>query len=890
MFSPPEQEIARSLVTTLRSDKYKDRNYLFLAPFDITVVPGYLDVVSKPLDLQTVHSNLDSNVYPTMESFMADLNGIFHNAIRYHGTRETKWIAKMAKEMLKVTNKEKQKLENPKKATIKLKLGKTLPKAAGVVVSSSPLPTATLSAPAVRTDPLVAEEAAVAATPKKPKLKLKLAAATSKKPPTPLKAVKAKPTQPKLKLKLSLSKAKAPLAQSPAVAPEAAPSAPLPEAVTSENPKAKATKPTKGGSSGTPKAAAAKAKETTKLSVKIGAGGGAGSRGKELPRGVVAPAAKTPVSTATSSGASTAVGGETTKQRKSKPKKAPLSPAIYRQCHKVLLGLRRRAQKDVSWFLSPVTDKNLIQDYRAKIKYPMDISKITTKLENGSYSNLNDFCLDLRRICANCLRFNTSVKDSIRHSAARVLKMNEYLLMVFLATPDCPAYPRLLYCWRLCINVLDTLYNLVNPNDGQPTVLYFLHPVSIYCGGQFPAGYLDKIPKPMDFGTLTSNLVEGRCKSVADFANGCKLIIQNTKTYYGDREDGKLFVEQADRLDQVLSQQLEQLARYDQSAKGQSDRQKAMTPELPLPRPTAPLLLSIMGELRTMSYTDKATKITEPAVGPFEKPVSLTVFPDYLQHVSEPMDLQTVDKRIKSGVYVTPEDFEYDVTLAFRNCEVYNSKRNGDHFVVMAKFATRKFRILFYAKIRTFEDPASAMPVPDGVGSGEMMQPPSKKIKIDTSAAAMSGGVSKGKTAPRITLSLAAVSAAAKASSKSPRPGSALQKKVGKPPTSNQPIPLHIAISRVKETFPLRRAVKNLQAMEADLAKYLKDLMRHQWLSAARPRFIFHVPVPLLFPELREAYAAKIRKPMDLVSRGFVIQESSLGTSLLPHFAIVDNC
>eukprot|EP00977_Amphora_coffeiformis_P006566 scaffold1404_cov166-Amphora_coffeaeformis.AAC.33 len=129
-FSPPERELAKTLITNLRSEKYKDRNYLFLAPFDLSQVPGYLDVVPVPLDLQTVANKLEQNQYDSMDAFMADLNQIFHNAIRYHATRETKWIAGMAKDMLKVTQKEKSKLENPqKKRTIKLKLGKQLPKA-----------------------------------------------------------------------------------------------------------------------------------------------------------------------------------------------------------------------------------------------------------------------------------------------------------------------------------------------------------------------------------------------------------------------------------------------------------------------------------------------------------------------------------------------------------------------------------------------------------------------------------------------------------------------------------------------------------------------------------------------------------------------------------------
>jgi hypothetical protein len=500
-----------------------------------------------------------------------------------------------------------------------------------------------------------------------------------------------------------------------------------------------------------------------------------------------------------------------------------------------------------------------MQDYRAKIKHPVDISRIITKLENGSYASLSDFVLDIRRISANCLRYNTSMKDTIRHSAVKVLKTAEDLMTVFLAAPD-GSYSKLLYCWPLCVNVIDTLCNIVNPNDGQQTILYFLHPVSFYCGGQFPPGYLDVIKKPMDFGTVVTNLIEGKYQSVAEFATDCRLTINNTRTYYGDKDDGAIFLDQANQLDKVLSSQLDQLARYDKSSKGQADRQRSRLSALPMYKPPFPLLLSVLEEMRDLKYTDTATKITEPAMGPFEKPVSLVAYPDYNDSVTEPMDLGTIEKRIKSGTYETPEDFEYDVNLTFRNCETYFSKRNGDHFVKMAKNASRSFRRIFYAKMKLLEDPAATTVVSESIE------------RSDDQAN------QKPKVVPRITLSIAAVNAASRASQKSPHPpSSAPQKKTGaasgggsssssRSLVSNQPLPLHIAISRVKEAFPLRRAVKNLQAMEADLAKYLKDLMRHPWLSAARPKFVFHVPVTMLYPTLREAYAAKIRKPMDLTT------------------------
>lgn len=82
----------------------------------------------------------------------------------------------------------------------------------------------------------------------------------------------------------------------------------------------------------------------------------------------------------------------------------------------------------------------------------------------------------------------------------------------------------------------------------------------------------------------------------------------------------------------------------------------------------------------------------------------------------------------------------------------------------------------------------------------------------------------------------------------------------------NAPIPMHVAIASIKESYPGRRQIKDLDGFEAECLKFLKTLMRHPWVSAERPKYIFHVPVHIIFPEIRDSYAAKIKHPMDLTT------------------------
>lgn len=213
-------------------------------------------------------------------------------------------------------------------------------------------------------------------------------------------------------------------------------------------------------------------------------------------------------------------------------------------------------------------------------------------------------------------------------------------------------------------------------------------------------------------------------------------------------------------------------------------------------------------------------------MGPFEKPVPIAAYPDYVQFVQTPMDLSTVERKTKAASYSTPEDFEYDMLLIFQNCIVYNSARHAEHLVAMAKYGMKNFKRAFVAKIKGFEDPSAVVATEIGV----------RKDPPPTAATQPSGGKKLKITAPRIVIS-------APGRPKTPTPKIAVPK--SKP---GQPVPLHIAIAQVKEQFPLRRAVKTLQSWEAACARFFKELMRHTWISAARPKFIYHVPVPVLFP------------------------------------------
>lgn len=85
---------------------------------------------------------------------------------------------------------------------------------------------------------------------------------------------------------------------------------------------------------------------------------------------------------------------------------------------------------------------------------------------------------------------------------------------------------------------------------------------------------------------------------------------------------------------------------------------------------------------------------------------------------------------------------------------------------------------------------------------------------------------------------------------------------------SNVPVPMHVAMASVRDKYPGRRQQQSLEPWEVECLKLHRQLLRHPWISfeRERPKYIFHVPVHDVFPEIRVSYASKIKRPMDLTT------------------------
>ncbi|KAG1120028.1 hypothetical protein G6F42_012844 [Rhizopus arrhizus] len=145
-------------------------------------------------------------------------------------------------------------------------------------------------------------------------------------------------------------------------------------------------------------------------------------------------------------------------------------------------------------------------------------------------------------------------------------------------------------------------------------------------------------------------------------------------------------------------------------------------PSPPTEQPQPAVLMS-SAEKKWCSQTIKSLKKHKRAVA-FLQPVDPVLFniPDYFDVIKSPMDLGTVEKKLKADQYPTVAAFKADVQLVFQNCYLYNNP--GDPVTQDAKKLEEH-----YQKLCKKEPAVMQSTVPAA-------QPPTKiKISVPKSAA-----------------------------------------------------------------------------------------------------------------------------------------------------------
>ena len=119
-------------------------------------------------------------------------------------------------------------------------------------------------------------------------------------------------------------------------------------------------------------------------------------------------------------------------------------------------------------------------------------------------------------------------------------------------------YPALMDEWRNAMETTNQCFqlnvehygNMVNASE------WFRHPVTSFFGGVWPMGYLDLVARPMDFGTVTTKVMNGEVQSIKEYRRLCNIIFTNCQRYYSDKAEANQYVPLAmllrDQLPNIL--------------------------------------------------------------------------------------------------------------------------------------------------------------------------------------------------------------------------------------------------------------------------------------------------------------------------------------------------
>ena len=274
---------------------------------------------------------------------------------------------------------------------------------------------------------------------------------------------------------------------------------------------------------------------------------------------------------------------------------------------------------------------------------------------------------------------------------------------------------------------------LTAPERGNQNYL-FLSPVD----EKYAPGYLTVIKRPMDLGTLKTNLDKGVYASRNDFYSDCQLIFENALLYNKDIPDNKFVLDPArsmmrafEKLRKAAERKAARLSggtvkpdsegkpsgnsssttgKKKISIKVKRKKSTAETDEPPKKKPK--LKLKMSSDKSSFSTLSNAQEVEDLPMTPsrraqcykiynslkrrrptecrwFLKPVTdPMIVRDYKEKIKRPMDLGTISQKLDKNKYNTVGEFVDDLRLIASNCLIYNTTINDSFRPVAVDFLT----------------------------------------------------------------------------------------------------------------------------------------------------------------------------------------------------------
>jgi len=188
--------------------------------------------------------------------------------------------------------------------------------------------------------------------------------------------------------------------------------------------------------------------------------------------------------------------------------------------------------------------------------------------------------------------------------------------------------------------------------------------------------YYQTIDKPMCLNVIKKKIRQGSYASLEKLGEEFDLMFNNCKTY--NRQDSKLWKD-GSKLQKVMKTRLAELLEGGDDVSASSTTQPMETDSTDKRR-TSPKDKDLKEHLRkklralfnSIYYWANSDGI-QP-IGVFLEKPSRKEYPDYYDIITEPMDMNMIDAKIKNMSYQTEEELLADCKLMFSNCRLYNEE------------------------------------------------------------------------------------------------------------------------------------------------------------------------------------------------------------------------
>ncbi|XP_050687170.1 protein polybromo-1-like isoform X6 [Eriocheir sinensis] len=221
--------------------------------------------------------------------------------------------------------------------------------------------------------------------------------------------------------------------------------------------------------------------------------------------------------------------------------------------------------------------------------------------------------------------------------------------------------------------------NLTAPSDPN---YQLVEPFKRLPNRRWHADYYVEIKNPISMSQIRKKIVKGDYRYIPDMMEDFNLMFDNAQQY--NRPDSRIYRD-AVKLQKYIQNKAEEImAIEDEDSDSDSDdddshSQSVSRGQRRLARPQRPLTFKRRAKILFKTLMDYMTEDgRQPIVAFIEKP-NRRDYPDYYEVITQPIDMETIESKIKGERYNTEEELISDFKLMFHNCQRYNEEGSVIH-------------------------------------------------------------------------------------------------------------------------------------------------------------------------------------------------------------------